>query len=223
MTQHGDYPGGRGPVYTKAAGFGPQGQHSRTRPPATPAQWQRDTLPRQDPRPTPQFSYLPDSQPAFTPDPWRDSQQPGGQYPPPQPSWQQQPTWQQPYQPQPQYAPQPPHRQQWQQPRKKRRVFLWVFLGIQAIFLIWIIAGIAGTSHTGADAHTQAVQFCASKANWQYLYKSQADCIIHYGNVLNGASDAGKGIGVALIVVVWIVVDFFTGLGYGIYRLASRR
>lgn len=28
-------------------------------------------------------------------------------------------------------------------PRKKRRVFLWVFLVIQVLFLIWIIAGAA--------------------------------------------------------------------------------
>lgn len=119
------------------------------------------------------------------------------------------------------------YQQDWQgaasPPKKRRRVFLWVFLGIQALFLIWIITGIAGTSHSGSDAHTQAVQFCADKANWQYLFKSQTDCVTHYGNGLNDASNVGKGLGVAVIVVVWIVVDFFLGLGYGIYRLASRR
>ena len=26
----------------------------------------------------------------------------------------------------------------------------------------------------------------------------------------------------AVVVIVWIVVDFFLGLGYGIYRLATR-
>lgn len=106
--------------------------------------------------------------------------------------------------------------------RKKRRVFLWVFLAIQALFIIWIITGVAGTSHSGTDAHAQAVTWCADKANWQYLYKSQADCVTHYGNTLNGASDVGKSLGVAAIVIFWIVVDFFLGLGYGIYRLASR-
>jgi hypothetical protein len=28
---------------------------------------------------------------------------------------------------------------------------------------------------------------------------------------------------VAFIVIIWMVVDFFLGIGYGIYRLASRR
>jgi hypothetical protein len=31
-------------------------------------------------------------------------------------------------------------------PRKKRHVFRWVFLAIQALFLIWIITGISGNS-----------------------------------------------------------------------------
>ena len=98
-----------------------------------------------------------------------------------------------------------------------------VFLAIQAVFLVWLIAGIATTGHSGADAHTQAVQWCSSKANWQYLYTSQADCVTHYGNGLNDASDVGKGIGVGIVIALWVAVDFFLGLGYGIYRLASRR
>jgi hypothetical protein len=39
---------------------------------------------------------------------------------------------------------------------------------------------------------------------------------------LNDAQNVGKGLGVAVIVIIWIVVDFFLGLGYGIYRLATR-
>jgi hypothetical protein len=46
---------------------------------------------------------------------------------------------------------------------------------------------------------------------------------VHYAHALNDAGNVGKGIGVAVIVIVWVVVDFFVGLGYGIYRLASRR
>jgi hypothetical protein len=130
-----------------------------------------------------------------------------------------------PYQPQTQYTPQLPPRQQWQQPaqqpRKKRRVFLWVFLGIQAVFIIWIIAGLA--SHpAGPTAAQQAAQQCAN-GGWQGLFKSQADCQVHYAHALNDAGNVGKGIGVAFIVIFWMVVDFFTGLGYGLYRLASRR
>ena len=129
---------------------------------------------------------------------------------------------QQGYQPPPQYG-QAQYGQSYAAPRRKRRVFLWVFLAIQALFLIWIITGVAGTSHSGTDAHAQAVTWCADSTHWQYIYKSQADCVTHYGNALNGASDVGKSLGVGLIVVFWVVADFFLGLGYGIYRLASRR
>lgn len=68
----------------------------------------------------------------------------------------------------------------------------------------------------------QAAQTCANNG-WYPLFKSQADCQVHYGHALNDATDVGKGIGVAFIVIAWMVVDFFLGLGYGIYRLASRR
>lgn len=126
------------------------------------------------------------------------------------------PQWQQPQQQwQPQYA--PPQ----SKPRKKRRVFLWVFLAIQAVFLIWIIVGIA-TNPAGPTAAQQAAQQCAN-GGWQGLFSSQADCTQHYAVALNDAGNVGKGIGVAVIVIAWVLVDFFTGLGYGIYRLASRR
>lgn len=68
----------------------------------------------------------------------------------------------------------------------------------------------------------QAARTCANNG-WYPLFKSQADCQVHYGHALNDATDVGKGIGVAFIVIAWMVVDFFLGLGYGIYRLASRR
>lgn len=38
------------------------------------------------------------------------------------------------------------------QPRKRRRIFMWVFLAVQALFLVWVIAGIG----TGADNTTDA-------------------------------------------------------------------
>jgi hypothetical protein len=149
----------------------------------------------------------PDPQPAFTPGYPQAPQPPRGQYPPPQPAWQQ------PYQPQ-QYAPA-------SAPRKKRRVFLWVFLAIQALFIILIVVQV-GAHPAGPTAAQQAAQQCAN-GGWQGLFKSQADCDQHYAVALNDAGNVGKGIGVVVIVVIWMVVDFFTGLGYGIYRLASRR
>jgi hypothetical protein len=104
--------------------------------------------------------------------------------------------------------------------RRRRRIFLWFFLAVQVIFLIWIITGVAGTSGSGADSHAQAVSYCSS--SWQGLYNSYADCVTSYGNTLNAASDAGKGIGVGVIIGLWLAVDFILGLTYGIYRLASR-
>lgn len=107
-------------------------------------------------------------------------------------------------------------------PRKKRRVFWWIFLAIQVIFLIWIITGVHGNaSGQGAQVHTQAVQYC-SNGGWQGLYKSYADCVTHYGNTLNGASDTGTAIGVALIIGLWVATDVIVGGTYAIYRLASR-
>jgi hypothetical protein len=105
-------------------------------------------------------------------------------------------------------------------PRRKRRVFLWVFLAIQALFIIWIITG-AASNAPGPSTATQAAQQCAN-GGWQGLFHSQADCQKHYAVALNDATDTGKGLGVALIVVCWLVVDSFLGIGYGVYKLASR-
>ena len=102
--------------------------------------------------------------------------------------------------------------------RRKRRIFLWVFLAIQVLFLILVIAGAA--SGTGSNT-TQVASACFHGA-WSPLFASQADCVKHYGVALNDAANTGKGIGVFVVVVVWIVVDFLLGLVYGIYRLARR-
>lgn len=82
--------------------------------------------------------------------------------------------------------------------KKKRRVFWWFFLAVQILFLIWIIAGASSGSGTPADCGTLDVKTC------------------------NNASDAGTAIGVALIVVFWVIVDFLLALIYGIYRLTHR-
>jgi hypothetical protein len=106
-------------------------------------------------------------------------------------------------------------------PRKRHRVFPWVFLAIQVLFLVWIITGLA--SHpAGPTTVQQAAQQCAN-GGWEGLFKSQADCQVRFANALNDASDAGKGIGAALIVVFWCVVDFVTGISYLIFRLARHR
>lgn len=104
-------------------------------------------------------------------------------------------------------------------PRKRKRVFLWVFLAIQVLFVIWIIVGVA-TVHT-APTQAQLAQGCYD-GRWYPLFKSQADCVQHYGGALNDAGTAGKAIGVGLIVVFWMIVDVILGVSYGVYRLATR-
>ena len=83
-------------------------------------------------------------------------------------------------------------------PKKRHRVFLWFFLAVQAIFIIWIIAGAASGGGTATDCQGLTQQECEA------------------------AEGIGTGIGVALIVVIWMVVDFFLAVIYGIYRLAKR-
>jgi hypothetical protein len=117
-----------------------------------------------------------------------------------------------------QYPPQAYYGHQQPPPRKRRRVFMWVFFALQALFLIWLITGLVGTGHT-APSHAELISECKQFAD---LYKTHAQCMATQSRLDSDASGTGRGIGAALIVVVWIVVDFFLGLGYGIYRLATR-
>lgn len=130
--------------------------------------------------------------------------------------------WQPGYGQHPPYAPQAGNATPAPRPaRKNHHIFMWVFLAIQALFLIWIITGVV--SHpAGPSAATQAAQQCAN-GGWQGLFKSQADCDQHYAVALNDAGNVGKGLGVALIVVFWCVVDFLMGITYLIVRLERRR
>jgi hypothetical protein len=82
--------------------------------------------------------------------------------------------------------------------KKKRRIFLWVFLAVQVLFIIWIIAGANSGSGQPSDCGSLSAKAC------------------------NNASDAGTAIGVVLIIVVWFFVDAFMGVIYGVYRLARR-
>lgn len=81
---------------------------------------------------------------------------------------------------------------------KKKRVFLWVFMVVQVLFIIWIVAGISGGSGTPDDCGSLDAELC------------------------NDASDVGTGIGVFLVFVFWVIVDFLLAVTYGIYRLAKR-
>ena len=54
-------------------------------------------------------------------------------------------------------------------PRRKKRIFLWVFLVIQALFIIWIIAGLA-TKPGGPSVAQQVAQQCGN-GGWSPLFK----------------------------------------------------
>lgn len=153
----------------------------------------------------------PPSSPTFTPNP-------GYQPPPsyaPGPSYGQ---YQQPYAPRP-GAYQYPPTHAYQKPRRRRRVFLWVFLAVQALFVAWLVTGLA-TVHTGPTS-AQLASECFNH-NWFPLFKSQADCVTHYGNALQEAGNVGKGIGAALIVAAWVAVDLILGISYAIYRVTRK-
>lgn len=89
------------------------------------------------------------------------------------------------------YPPAPPA-------KKKKRVFLWVFLAFQVLFLIWIIAGAGSASKDTGDCGSLSAETCQS------------------------ARDAGTAIGVGIIIFLWAAVDVILGIGYGVYRLAKR-
>jgi len=87
------------------------------------------------------------------------------------------------------YQPYPPP----QKPRRRRRIFPWFFLGVQAVFLIWIIAG-AQANHCNAQGSASA----------------------------NGACSAGTAIGVGLIIGLWVAADVVLGISYLVFRLSTR-
>lgn len=96
--------------------------------------------------------------------------------------------------------------------RKRRRVFLWVFLAVQVLFLIWVIAGAVTASGNDGAA---AAAYCHAHPD---AYLSYADCVSLYG----GGSKVGAAVGVGLVIALWAVADIILGIGYGVYRLARR-
>jgi hypothetical protein len=101
---------------------------------------------------------------------------------------------------------------------RKRRVFLWVFLAIQAGFVIFLAVGLSGKT---PDTHAQALSLC-SHGQWSPLYASHTQCVSQGGKSLAAASDVGTTIGAGLVVILWCIVDFLLAVIYGIYRLARK-
>lgn len=83
------------------------------------------------------------------------------------------------------------------QPKRQRHRVFWIFfLVVQAVFLVWIIAG----AHSGA--HTS----CSGL--------SSSDC--------TNAHEVGNTIAVGVIIFLWAAVDLILGVTYGLYRLVKR-
>ena len=78
--------------------------------------------------------------------------------------------------------------------KKKKHVFRWVFLAIQALFLIWIIAGTSGAADNCDGQVGDALAACQA------------------------GTAVGAGIGVIMIVFLWVAVDVILGIGYLIFR-----
>lgn len=81
----------------------------------------------------------------------------------------------------------------------KFRVFTWIILAVNVIFLVWIITGIAGRpGATAATCDSLDIRTCQA------------------------ASDAGTGIGVLLIVFLWVAADVILGILWLITRRKTR-
>lgn len=79
-------------------------------------------------------------------------------------------------------------------PKRKKRIFMWVFLAIQLLFIIWIIAGVNNASDNCAGKVGDALTLCQN------------------------ATGVGAGIGVFFIVFFWLMVDVILGITYLITR-----
>jgi len=78
--------------------------------------------------------------------------------------------------------------------KKKKRVFWWLFLAIQILFVIWLVTGLVKTGQT------QAV-----------------------GSAAVAGKDIGRTIGAGLIIGLWVAVDVILGVGRLIYITARGR
>lgn len=88
-------------------------------------------------------------------------------------------------------------------PKKRKRIFMWFFLAVQALFIVWLIAG---AMQPGASE--------ACKGIITSEFYTQDDCETAYA--------AGQGIGFIAILGIWAVVDFLLVLTWAVIRLARR-
>jgi hypothetical protein len=102
--------------------------------------------------------------------------------------------------------------------RKKHRIFMWFFLALQLVFILLIV--LYGIEQTGPTA-AQIASFCGH-GQWQGVFTSYHDCVVHGANGLNAAGHVGQAIGIVMVVVAWVAADIILGIGRLIV-LSSRK
>lgn len=76
--------------------------------------------------------------------------------------------------------------------KRKRGAFFWVFWAVQALFVAWIVVGIAG--------------------------QPEPECEFLTASECQDAADVGTALGVMLIVFFWAAVDVVLGVIYLVRR-----
>lgn len=94
-----------------------------------------------------------------------------------------------------QYAPPSPPAER----RRRPRIFVWVFAAVQAVFIGWIIYTLTRDVSAGCDPE----------------YISQANC--------DAVTSFGRFLGTMVILGIWAMVTIILGVGYLVFRQASRR
>lgn len=74
----------------------------------------------------------------------------------------------------------------------------WLFIALQLIFILWLVTGIASTSHHATGCEQLSQHTCDSAYN------------------------AGRAIGAFLIVFLWVAVDVIIGVCVFIVRRTRR-
>ena len=99
--------------------------------------------------------------------------------------------------------------------RPRRRIFRWVYLGMHALFGIWLIAAIASAPQSAEDYCGQHAGPAVHAGLFDTAREATDACLTTY--------HMGSGIGVVAILVIWFLATVFVGLGYALWRLASNR
>ena len=96
-------------------------------------------------------------------------------------------------------------------PREKHRIFLWCFASVQVIFIIWLVVGIHGNATAISPTVVHQCHEPANLATWGSVQACE--------NALGAAAKAGTGLGVAAIIIRWILVNGALGFFYGLCLL----